>query len=75
MADRVKEIRRSCTAGSTGGGFGKDDAVALARAGVALAYVVGELDDGVALIDRALVLESKSGSCMDVRRLVSSNPR
>ncbi len=34
--------------------LGPDDAVALAHAGFALAFVVGELDDGMTLIDRAL---------------------
>jgi TolB-like protein len=36
--------------------LGKDDAVALYTAGMALAYVVGELEDGAALTDRALEL-------------------
>jgi tetratricopeptide (TPR) repeat protein len=36
--------------------LGRDDAAALCMAGVALAYVVGDLDDGAALIDRALLL-------------------
>jgi TolB-like protein/class 3 adenylate cyclase len=36
--------------------LGADDAVALCQAGFALAFVVGALDDGAALIDRALVL-------------------
>ena len=36
--------------------LGRDDAVALGGAGMALAYVVGDLDDGAALIDRALAL-------------------
>jgi TolB-like protein/class 3 adenylate cyclase len=36
--------------------LGRDDAIALCMAGVALAYVVGDLDDGAALIDRALLL-------------------
>jgi tetratricopeptide (TPR) repeat protein len=35
---------------------GKDDAVALAFGGLALAYVAGDLEGGAALIDRALVL-------------------
>ncbi|HEX4409387.1 MAG TPA: adenylate/guanylate cyclase domain-containing protein [Xanthobacteraceae bacterium] len=34
--------------------LGPDDAVALAHAGFALAFVVGELEDGMTLIDRAL---------------------
>src|SRR5262249_35428568 len=36
--------------------FGKDDAVALCTAGIVLGYVVGNLDDGNVLIDRALAL-------------------
>jgi TolB-like protein len=36
--------------------LGKDDAVALTAAGIVLAYVVGNLDDGAALIEQALVL-------------------
>ena len=35
---------------------GKDDAVALCSGGFALAYVVGDLDNGAAMIDRALLL-------------------
>ena len=40
--------------------LGKDDAIALAAAGWALAYVVRDLGVGAALIDRALVLNSNS---------------
>jgi adenylate cyclase len=36
--------------------LGFDDAVALCEAGFALAFVAGQLDDGAALIDRALTL-------------------
>ena len=36
--------------------LGKDDAVALTRGGHALAHLGGDLDGGVALVDRALVL-------------------
>jgi TolB-like protein len=36
--------------------IGKDDAVALYTAGMALAYVVGDLEDGGAMIERALAL-------------------
>ena len=42
--------------------MGKDDAVALSTGGFALAYVVGDLDDGAALIDRALVLNPNLAS-------------
>jgi TolB-like protein len=37
--------------------LGRDDALALAAGGYALAYVAGELEDGVACIDRALMLD------------------
>jgi len=36
--------------------LGKDDAVALSAAGITFAYVVGDLDDGAALAERALAL-------------------
>jgi adenylate cyclase len=36
--------------------LGRDDAAALSAGGFALAYVVGELDDGAVFIDRALAL-------------------
>jgi tetratricopeptide (TPR) repeat protein len=36
--------------------LGKEDAVALAIGGIALAYVVGDVEGGAAAIDRALVL-------------------
>ena len=38
--------------------LGKDDAIALATSGYALAYVVCDLGVGAALTDRALVLNS-----------------
>ena len=40
--------------------LGKDDAIALAASGYALAYVVRDLGVGAALIDRSLVLNSNS---------------
>src|SRR5262249_53465485 len=36
--------------------IGKDDAVALSAGGMALAYVVGDLDNGGAMIERSLML-------------------
>jgi adenylate cyclase len=38
--------------------LGKDDAIALATSGWALAFIVRDLGAGAALIDRALVLNS-----------------
>src|SRR5262249_45824630 len=40
----------------------KDDATVLCEAGLALAYVVGELDDGAAFLDRALVINPNLAS-------------
>ena len=48
-ADGARLVRRAVE-------LGKDDAVALARSGHALGHLVGDLDGGIALIDRALVL-------------------
>jgi TolB-like protein/DNA-binding SARP family transcriptional activator len=49
MAETARLARRAIE-------LGKDDAVALTWGGIALAYVVRELDAGVAFIDRALTL-------------------
>jgi TolB-like protein len=38
--------------------LGRDDAISLAYGGHVLSYVVGELDDGAAFVDRALALNS-----------------
>jgi len=49
IADAEKLARRAAE-------LGKDDAVAVCTAGIVLSYVVGSLDDGDALIERALAL-------------------
>jgi TolB-like protein/class 3 adenylate cyclase len=56
VTDRVGEVAETERLARRAGVLGKDDAVALCTAGIALAYVVGELDDGAAFADRALVL-------------------
>jgi tetratricopeptide (TPR) repeat protein len=56
VTDRAYEIAETARLGRRAGELGRDDAVALCSAGNALSFVVGELDDGDALIDRALVL-------------------
>jgi len=48
-AEAVKLARRAAD-------LGRDDALALCTAGMAMAYVAGQLEDGDALIDRALAL-------------------
>ena len=56
MADPVHETAEGARLARRAVELGKDDAVALARGGHALAVLAGDLDSAVALIDRALVL-------------------
>jgi adenylate cyclase len=56
MIDPANEIAETARLARRAVELGKDDAVALAASGSALAYVVRDLDTGVALIDRALAL-------------------
>jgi TolB-like protein len=58
MTDRVNDTSEAERLARRAAEVGRDDAVALARAGFALAYVVHDLDGGVALIDRALLLNA-----------------
>ena len=55
-SDRVHDIAETAQLARRAADLGRDDAVALCSAGLALVVVAGELDDGAALIDRALVL-------------------
>jgi TolB-like protein/DNA-binding SARP family transcriptional activator len=56
IADRETEIAEAARLARQAVELDKDDAVALTWGGFALAYVVRELDSGVAFIDRALIL-------------------
>jgi tetratricopeptide (TPR) repeat protein len=56
VTDRLQETAEAERLARLAAEFGKDDAVALCAAGIVLAYVVGDLDEGNTLIDRALVL-------------------
>ena len=56
VTDPVKDTAETEWLARRAVALGKDDAVALARGGHALAYVVGELDAGAAFTDQALVL-------------------
>ncbi|HEX5477394.1 MAG TPA: winged helix-turn-helix domain-containing tetratricopeptide repeat protein [Burkholderiales bacterium] len=56
LTDRSQEVAEGARLARRAVELGKDDAVALARSGPALAHLVGDLDSGVALSDRALVL-------------------
>ena len=56
MTDRPREIAEGAALARRAVEVGKDDPVALARSGHALAHLAGELDGGILLIDRALAL-------------------
>jgi len=56
MSDPANEIAETARLAQEAVKFGKDDAIALAASGSALALVVRDLESGVALIDRALQL-------------------
>jgi TolB-like protein len=56
MTDRAQEIAEGARLARRAVELGKDDAVALARGGHALAHLAGDLDGAIALVDRAQVL-------------------
>ncbi len=56
MVDRPHEIAEGTRFARRAIELGKDDAVALARSGHALAHLAGEIDGAIVLIERALVL-------------------
>jgi adenylate cyclase len=56
VADRVAEIAETRRLARRAIELGRDDAVSLANAGMALIVVAGELDEGAALLEQALAL-------------------
>ena len=56
MTDRAQETAEGARLARRAVELGRDDAVALTRGGHALAHLAGDLDGGIALLDRALVL-------------------
>lgn len=66
IADREEEIAETARLARRAVELDKDDAVALSCGGFALAYVVGELDAGVAFIDRALLLNPNLATAWNV---------
>jgi len=56
MTDRTAEIAEGARLARRAVELGRDDAVALARSGHALAHLAGDLDGGIALLERALML-------------------
>jgi TolB-like protein/Tfp pilus assembly protein PilF len=60
MTDRAREIAEGERLARRAVELGPDDAIALARSGHALGHLGGDLDAGIALIDRALTLDPNS---------------
>jgi len=58
MIDQTQESAEAARLARRAVELGKDDAIALARGGHALAFVGGDLDSGVVFLDRALVLNA-----------------
>lgn len=58
MVDRSQETAEAERLARRAIELGRDDAVALSYGGHTLGYVVGDLDDGAAFVERALVLNS-----------------
>ena len=56
MVDRVRDIAEAERMARRAVELGREDALALATAGIALAYVVGDLDAAAAVVDQALSL-------------------
>jgi len=56
MSDRVHAMSEGIYLAQRAVELGRDDAVALTRGGVAIAHLVGDLDCGIAFVDRALAL-------------------
>lgn len=62
MVDRPREIAEGVRLARLAVELGRDDAVALTRAGHALSHFTGDLDAGIALIDRAMQLNPNLAS-------------
>jgi pimeloyl-ACP methyl ester carboxylesterase len=62
MEDRVHETAEGIRLARRAVEYGRDDAVALARSSHAVLHLAGEIDTGIALLDRALVLNPNFAS-------------
>ncbi len=58
MTDRARETAEGIRLARRAEELGQDDAVALTRSGHALGHLAGDLDSGIALLDRALLLDA-----------------
>lgn len=62
MTDRAGETAEGVSLARRAVELGRDDAVALTRSGHALFHLAGDIDGGIALLDRALVLNPNLAS-------------
>jgi tetratricopeptide (TPR) repeat protein len=62
MTDPPREAAEGAQLARRAVELGRDDAVALTRSGHALGHLVGDLDGGIALLDRALMLNPNLAS-------------
>ena len=69
VTDRAYEIAETARLARRAAELGRDDAVALCTAGIALAFVVGDLDGGAAYIDTGSRAQSEPGRGMVRQRL------
>jgi tetratricopeptide (TPR) repeat protein len=70
MSDIAREIAETARVARRATDLGKDDAVALAWGGWALAFVVQDLDGGASSIDRALILNPNLATAWSVGGIV-----
>jgi TolB-like protein len=73
MTDRAQEIAEANRLAGRAAEFGKDDAVALTFGGLALAAASGDIDAGLALVDRALLLNPNLASAWSASGLIRIN--
>ena len=69
MTDHAQEVAEGARLARRAVELGRDDAVALTRGGHALGHFGGDLDGGIALLDRALVLNPNLAAAWYPRRL------
>ena len=70
VIDRAGEIAETERLARMGADLGLTDAVALAWSGHALAHVVGDIRTGVALVDRALLLNANLAVAWQTKRVL-----
>ena len=73
MTDRAQEIAEADRLAAKAAALGKDDAVALTFGGMARGAAVGDIEAGLALIDRALVLNPNLASAWTASGILRTN--